>query len=119
MYNGINLFGNNNINNQSLSSLSSNSDVNKILSSNSKIKELYSSSYNFIDESEISTEAIDKLNKELDIKKFSKIVFSESNSVLDDLKCQTIFDEESLNSNFNIFDKIVNNKKFLEDLFDT
>lgn len=71
-----------------------------------------------IDESSISTEALDKYQRDLDIKRFSALAMSDPEDLSHNiLVAQNVFGVEDTEFDSKVFEGIFNNKVFLKDLF--
>lgn len=71
-----------------------------------------------IDESSISTEALDKYQRDLDIKRFSALAMSDPEDLSHNiLVAQNVFSAEDTEFDSKVFEGIFNNKVFLKDLF--
>ncbi len=71
-----------------------------------------------IDESSISTEALDKYQRDLDIKRFSALAMSDPEDLSHNiLVAQNVFGAEDTEFDSKVFEGIFNNKVFLKDLF--
>ncbi len=69
----------------------------------------------FIDESQISSAAYEKYQKELDIKTFSNILFEQDQKSANSLVIKQVFDELfSLDDSF--LDDLIENKDFLDEI---
>lgn len=71
-----------------------------------------------IDETSISTEAMEKYRRDLDIKRFSALAMSDPEDLSHNtLVAQNVFSVEDADFESKIFEGIFNNKVFLKDLF--
>ncbi len=71
-----------------------------------------------IDETNISSEAINLYQKDIDIRKFAKLAMSDSDDLSHNvLVAQNVFNSQDADFEGKIIEGIFNNQKFLQDLF--
>lgn len=70
----------------------------------------------FIDESYISNEALQKYQREIDVKDFSKILIDLEQSLSDNLVIQQAFEGKFSIDNDEFLSELLNSKEFLNDL---
>lgn len=71
-----------------------------------------------IDESSISTEAMDRYQRDLDIKRFSALAMSDPEDLSHNvLVAQNVFGAQDAEFDSKVFEGIFNNNVFLKDLF--
>ena len=70
----------------------------------------------FVDESSISTTALEKYQKELDVKKFSDILFQTDEKAANDLVLQQAFDGLFSIDDTNFLSELLDNEELLNDI---
>lgn len=110
-----------------LKGLSGQDLINKSLIQNNELEKVSSGKKNpysnidknlLIDETNISNEAINLYQKDMDIRKFSSLVLSDPDNMNhNSLVAQNVFGEQDLSFENKVIEGIFNNKTFLRDLF--